>query len=388
MHLRVERGASRRPGLARLHRGIPERPDRWTLRWEVFPSSLRADTQRWLDRLAGRDLLEELPFRPVRPATLRSRDYQIRQFASAVVLRGCDPCRLTSLADLVAIDTFKSGLRFVLERRGNTPTSAIADLAATMKAVARYHVRVDEPHLAQMTMLIRRIDTRRRGLTDKNRARLRAFDNLDNLLALVRLPGRLVNIAERLDHPYRAAVLVQMAVAIEILLMTGLRINNLVSLDVERHLIRPNRQQADLHIVVAREEVKNREPLDYPLPAESVALIGRYLKEFRPRLARDGSTALFPGRNRAPKALNALRQQIIGVVFRYTGLRVNPHLFRHIGAKSFLDAHPGQHEVARRVLGHRSIETTTTFYTGCETAAAVRHFDATILRLRHTGSAQ
>ena len=329
--------------------------------------------------------MEELPFRPVRPATLRSREYQVRQFASALVLRGRDPSTLTSLGDLVGIDAFKEGLRFLLERHGNKPSSMIADLAATMKAIARHHVRVDKSHLAQMTAVIRRIDTRRRGLTEKNRARLRAFDDLDNLLALVRLPGTLVNIAERHPHPYQAAVLVQMAVAIEILLMTGLRINNLANLDIERHLVRPSRRKPDLHIVIAGEEVKNREPLDYPLPAESVALIERYLEEFRPRLARDGSTALFPGRGRAPKALNALRQQIIGVVFQYTGLRVNPHLFRHIGAKSFLDAHPGQHEVTRRVLAHRSIETTTAFYTGCETAAAVRHYDETILKLRHTG---
>jgi integrase len=376
------------PGWPDFTVAIPERRDRWTLHWEVFPSSLRADTQRWLDRLAGRDLLAELLFRPVRPATLRSREYQIRQFASALLLHGREPSTLTSLADLVGIDSFKDALRFVLERQGNKPSPTIADLAATMKAIARHHVRVDERHLAQMTAVIRRIDPRRRGLTDKNRTRLRAFDNLDNLLALVRLPGRLVNIAERHPHPYQAAVLVQMAVAVEILLMTGLRINNLVSLDIERHLVRPRRREPDLHIVIAGEEVKNREPLDFPLPTESVALIERYLEEFRPRLARNGSTALFPGRGRAPKALNGLRQQIIGVVFQYTGLRVHPHLFRHIGAKTYLDAHPGQHEVARRVLGHRSIETTTAFYTGCETAAAVRHYDETILKLRHTGSAR
>jgi integrase len=303
-----------------------------------------------------------------------------------VVLRGGDPATLTSLADLVAIDTFKDGLRFLLERRENAPSSAIADLAVTMTAIARHHVGFDERRLAQMTAVLRRIDTRKRGLTEKNRGRLRAFDSRDNLLALVRLPGRLVTIAERGAHPYQAAVLVQMAVAIEILLMTGMRINNLVNLDVDRHLVRPARHQPGLHIVIGGEEVKNGEPLEFPLPAESAGLIDRYLREFRPRLTRGGSTALFPGRGAAPKALNVLRQQIIGVVFKYTGLRVNPHLFRHIGAKSFLDAHPGQHEVPRRVLGHRSIETTTTFYTGCETAAAVRHFDETILKLRHSGS--
>ena len=34
------------------------------------------------------------------------------------------------------------------------------------------------------------------------------------------------------------------------------------------------------------------------------------------------------------------------------------------------------------MLGHRSIDTTTAFYTGLETAAAARHFDETILHLR------
>jgi integrase len=76
------------------------------------------------------------------------------------------------------------------------------------------------------------------------------------------------------------------------------------------------------------------------------------------------------------------------VVHKHAGLRVNPHLFRHIGAKLFLDGNPGAYEVVRRVLGQRSIETTTNYYTGCETAAAVRHFDAEILKLRRTGSVE
>lgn len=39
------------------------------------------------------------------------------------------------------------------------------------------------------------------------------------------------------------------------------------------------------------------------------------------------------------------------------------------------------------MLAHRSIDTTTGFYTGLETAAAVRHFDDTILHLRKKGTA-
>jgi hypothetical protein len=55
------------------------------------------------------------------------------------------------------------------------------------------------------------------------------------------------------------------------------------------------------------------------------------------------------------------------------------NISHHIGAELFLDANPGAYEVVRRVLAHRSIDTTTGFYTGLETPAAVRHFDKTIL---------
>ena len=65
---------------------------------------------------------------------------------------------------------------------------------------------------------------------------------------------------------------------------------------------------------------------------------------------------------------------------------MHPHLFRHAMAKLFLDANPGAYEVVRRTLGHRSIDTTTTYYTGLETSAAVRHFDQTLLRIRRDGS--
>ena len=69
-------------------------------------------------------------------------------------------------------------------------------------------------------------------------------------------------------------------------------------------------------------------------------------------------------------------------VFRLTGIEVHVHLFRHIAAKMYLDAHPGAYEVVRRVLGHKSMDTTTEAYTGLESAAAGRHFDNTILALR------
>jgi integrase len=365
----------------------PDRRNRWTLPLTSFPESFQRDCQDWCDRLAGRDLLEEMSFRPARPITVRHRNFQIRSFASALVLRGRDPSTITSLRDLVEIETFKEGLKFFIGRKGGKSTSAISHMARSLKAVGRHHLRLDRDQLDKLGAIIRRLEGDRRGLTETNRARLRQLDDLQNLEALLHLPRKLMSTATRNPRPHRGAVEAQIAVAIEILTMAPMRIRNLVELDLNRNLVRPGRGGA-MHIVVEPEEVKNSEPLDYPLPPQTVDLIERYLREFRPRLAPAGNTALFPGRGGGPKVAGGLAEQISNTIQSYTGMRINPHLFRHIAAKLYLDANPGGYEVVRRVLGQRSINTTLRFYTGLETAAAVRHFDGTILRLRKEPNAQ
>jgi integrase len=371
----------------RVSVSAPDRRNRWTLPLTSFPESFRQDCKDWCDRLAGRDLLEEMSFRPARPITVEHRKFQIRSFASALVLRGRDPSTITSLRDLVEIEAFKEGLKFLIERRGGRSTSAISHLARSLKAIARHHLHLDRDYLDKLGAIIRRLESGRRGLTETNRARLRQLDDLQNLEALLRLPRDLMANAARNQRPHSGAVEAQIAVAIEILTMAPMRIGNLVTLDLERNLVRPGRGGA-MHLVIEPEEVKNSEPLDYPLPPQSIELIERYLREFRPRLAPGRSTALFPGRGGGPKVPRGFAEQISDTIHSYTGMRINVHLFRHIAAKLYLDANPGGYEVVRRVLGQRSINTTVRFYTGLETASAVRHFDATILSLRKEPNAR
>jgi integrase len=372
-------------GWPQIEVSIPDRRRRWVCTWDRFPESLYQDCRAWLDRLAGRDPLEDAPFRPVRPATLAHREWQIRAFASAVMRMGRDPATLTCLADLVEMEIFKIGLRFFLDREGGASSTAIADLASVLKAVARHYVRVEPRDLERMAGIIRRLASGRSGLTETNRSRLRPFDDHGNVAALLKLPGELMRQARRHRNPQRGAVRAELAVAIEILLMTRVRMSNLVELDIERNLVRPGRGKA-LYIVIGAEEVKNREPFECPLPPESVDLIELYLREFRPHLASAGNRALFPGIGTGPKNQAFFGTQISRTIRAYTGLRIHPHLFRHITAKLYLDDNPGGYEVVRRALGHRSIDTTNAFYTGLETAAAIRHFDEVILRLRRDSS--
>jgi integrase len=93
-------------------------------------------------------------------------------------------------------------------------------------------------------------------------------------------------------------------------------------------------------------------------------------------------SALFPSSAGGPKSRHTLALQIQKFLLRERGLRINVHLFRHIAAKLYLEAHPGAYGLIRLVHGHTSVETTTRNYCGTETAAAMRHFDEHVLRLR------
>ncbi|MGE3298557.1 MAG: hypothetical protein AB7I68_14565 [Porticoccaceae bacterium] len=92
----------------------PSRQQTWTLPWEAFPATLKADVRHsWLDRLAGLDPSDDAAFSPVRPATLRMREYQLRAAASALVHRGRAPETIHRLADLASLESFKEILRYL-----------------------------------------------------------------------------------------------------------------------------------------------------------------------------------------------------------------------------------------------------------------------------------
>lgn len=51
-----------------------------------------------------------------------------------------------------------------------------------------------------------------------------------------------------------------------------------------------------------------------------------------------------------------------------------PHQFRHAAGTLILNKQPGNYELARRVLGHRSVRTTVQSYCGLETTRATAIF--------------
>jgi integrase len=348
--------------------------------WSAFPATFKQDVDRFLRRLAGADLSDDGPMRPARPATLQRRQYQLRVAASALVHQGQDAQSICSIADLLSFERYQQILRFFLDRHGNQTSPQIGYLAAALKDIARHWVKVDAATLERFKRIAARLAVPRRGMTAKNRERLRPFDDAETVAVFLGLPNRIRREAEAKKHnPLRNAVLAQMAAAIALLQAAPIRLGNLTCLNVEENLIARGRK---LYLVIGEDETKNQEPIDFELPAETAEILSWYVREHRPILLRKLSSALFPGKGGKAKSSGLLADQIGKAVFRYTGLRFNTHLFRHAGGKIFLDARPGHYEVMRRVLGHRSIATTTSTYTGAETRSAGLHFASVIAERR------
>ena len=87
------------------------------------------------------------------------------------------------------------------------------------------------------------------------------------------------------------------------------------------------------------------------------------MHDFRPALTR-GSNAdwLFPGQISGHKEKISFSTQIVGRIFKATGLRITVHQFRHAAGALILKHRRGEYELVRRILGHKSIATTMKFY--------------------------
>ncbi len=357
---------------------VPDYRRTYAIPWAAFAPSLKPDIDAYLAQLAGVDILDGHDFRPLRPISVRCRARELHEFASAVAHRRGTPLSLTSLKDLVEIETVKEGLHFFLDR-GKGKKLQARRMAGLVMVVAKHWVKVDTDHLEMLKKICKRLDSGRSGMTEKNKSRLLQLDNPKMLDALINMPQRLVAKAARAKTPHKKALLIQTAVAIEILLMVPLRIENLAHLAIDRHLIRI--AGGGYRIAIPAAEVKNEVNLDLTLPPESAAIIDHYIKHTRPQLTDDAGSWLFPGR-KGPKVNECLGRQITQAIKRECGMTVNPHLFRHIAALLYLKANPGDYGTVRMFHGHKSINTTTNYYCGMENEAAFKRYGDQILGLR------
>lgn len=377
----------------RARRMIPAWPDidldivdlrkRYMVPNDQCPASFAADVEAflaWSGRYEAFDD-ESGPIRPVRQSTVKNKRHALRAMVSAAVRNGVPIGRLQSLANLVEPDTVRAALRFLAEHHGDHRSATLEGRMAQIVIVARDWVKVPQAQLDILRKLAGRVaPDRRGGMTEQNRAILREFEDPKLILRLVQLPDALFEAACR--EPVNAWARGQkqsVAVAIAILLAAPVRVLNLSRIEIGRNLLRVGVDRGHRYeLYFSADEVKNSLELSMPLPAWVASMIDRYLEDGRPALTAVASSWLFPGSPGRPVTTSTMTGRLGAVTERHLGVRLTPHKFRHVAGALHLRDNPGQHEVVRRLLGHKNLNTTVDFYAGMEQSAATRHYSTTI----------
>jgi integrase len=350
---------------------VPDRRRVYALPPSAYPPSFGDDVSAYLSHLAHRDLFGGTGRGRASPATLRDVRLRLFQMAAALVHSGRAPETIRSLADLVAPEALKTVLTFFWSRNGNRKTGQIHNVALTAIKIAKWWVKAPQEEIEALRDIRRQVDPKHSGMTERNRARLRQFDDPENLRRLLRLPDEILRSLPRSGQPrFTEAIRVQSALAIGILLAAPMRVKNLAALHA-RHFTQ-TRPGGARHIVIPASEVKNRTDLAFEVSIRLGELVDVYLSRCRPLLVENANGFLFPARKGGAKAPKHLAEQIQRTIAKETGVDLNAHAFRHLAAKLFLQEHPGEYETTRLILGHKDLNTTVRAYCGLEQADALR----------------
>jgi integrase len=353
--------------------------------WEQLPASFREDVERYLTWAAVPDPLEEgARGRALAPQTLRLQRAHIHSAVTAVSAARIPVAQLTSLARLVEPEILRAILRHRWKEDGGALSAYTDGVAITLIAIAVEWVKAPADLVATLKALRRKLGKLPSGLTEKNKAVLRKFEDPRLLSALVELPDRLWPAARRGLPKSRPFIDLQSALAIDLLVHVPLRMQNLSALNFNEHLHWPQGPRNPALITFRSDETKNEVVLDFALPTVLSDRLHAYRNEIAPAVIGKRPDAVFVTATGSPRSQAAVSVAIEKTVLKYLGVKVTPHQYRHLAAKLALDAYPGAYEHVRQLLGHTNLRTTTSFYAGLDTRRAGRAHADLVMKLRES----
>ncbi len=358
---------------------VPNRAQTYTLPLTAFPQSFQDELEDHLQRISSNepiDLLDDtLPLRPLRAASIHTRRYQIRQLASALVHQGIPIEDITALSVLARPALFRLGLRYLLARPrvDMTSTKSAGYIAHSVRSIAKYHLRLPEADLVLLNSITTKLSRHTPGMTEKNRQRLAPFNEpavLGRFLDAWPRVMRKMMTSKQMSR--REAVTFSLCLALDILIHAPVRVKNLSGLRLDTQVRLATVDEGETVILVPIGDTKNSVQLQHLLPPETTVFLRYYLAKVRPLLDAADSAWLFPNGRGHAKRSDTWSKQIAALVKDRLGLEFNPHLERHLTALMRANEEPGDIDSSRRILGHKSAETTFKFYDGFQTNAASR----------------
>lgn len=339
-----------------------------------LPADFMADLTALMQRMAKPDpFAEEGPTHPLRPHSITSYTRQLKRFASELLEAGVPAAEINSVAALCDPARAEIGLRAMYERNGNQKNKLIAETAALLRNLANKLGLGDDTRKRLVKLAGQVAMPPQKGMTRKNRDRLRPLQDDKTHLKLLTLPERIFVRETGKTKPYLAALAREDALAIALLLHCPLRIKNISGIHIERHL--QHMGDGRLFLVMTEDDTKTGTPIEAELPKDVVQMIKKHLATRTPLLCAKGTPWLFPRRDgQGAVDPNRLSARLAKRIRNEVGIEMNAHLFRHLAAMTWLDAQPGAYEAARRLLGHATSSHTLNLYSGLEARSATNAF--------------
>jgi len=351
-------------------RGPPKR-----LNWSRLPASFQSEHDAYLHWCSGDDAFAaDARSRALKPQTVTLQSSYIHAAVTALVDSGIAPKTITALADLVTPHNFKCILRRRHEMADGRANAFNRGVAWTLIDLARRWVKIDNAALEELKRLATKLPALPSGLTDKNKAALRQFDDPKNLLRLIKLPDRLWEEVKRDKKPNgRTLLKAQAAIAIGLPLYAPVRMQNLWNLEFGKHIFLHNGPGAISSLEIDAGDVKNQTEIAFDIPPHMAKKLAEYRDHILPKVIGRRNDRLFVKADGTAKNQWAVAWLIRTTLRKRLGLQLSPHQFRHLAAKVILDAEPGNFETVRQLLAHKSLRTTVSSYTGISSRRAARH---------------
>jgi integrase len=364
---------------------IPPLKRRGGLAWQDLPQGWRSDVNAYLNFLTtihpdknGRRLA------PCADTTLTTRKRELVAAANMAVKAGVPLESLTSLAAMLRPRVANIIIDAYWQKDGDVPATYTINLAVRFEAIARQMGWLSADELKDLADLRFAMEQHREeGMTEKNLAVVRAVLTPGVWGRIAKLPEELMERARKMRNaaPVRAAILAQIAVAVAILLVAPIRLGNLAAIRLDVNLIKPGGPGSDYWLCFSKFDVKNKQALQFVFNGRLTKLIDEYVSDFRPALMKGKNHDwLFPGRATDHKEKIGFSTQIVDHVAKATGIRVTVHQYRHAAAAMFLKHRPGEYELVRQLLGHKSVETTKRFYLDLETTVSSEMYTEIVYR--------
>lgn len=383
-------GMSRDEFIAQLDHDEAQLPDRKKLlRQRRAALAARPGQAKGSDTRSNDELLEASGFLTTKKRwsekTLATRRGYIVSLAKSIAASvGIVPDTMDELLDPDFLETAADAIKAA--NKSEFTSGYLGSVLKCARKIAAQYQRRSSEDLERIAALIGTHNREHKGIAPRNRAKLRQFDDAriqatidlgDTIITGVNAEIDRLRKAHRRKHgvlPKPAEVIdselardIMVVIAHEVLLRRAPRSDNLINARLDWFA-----WQDDLAVMtIPAEEVKMRdaddEDLRIPLDARTSKLLRHYVDTVRVKALLDQDNKnpyLFP--RQTSGTLNQPYRNLLGRVTRllqrHVGIRINPHLYRHllgwIWLKDSLDHLPR----VQRLLGHKSLQTTIEYY--------------------------